>query len=379
MNKYSAIIDTKRQLLKNSSLKDYYPDLINDLDYYWNELPNKIEMLSEEEKIDQYSEITQSIILYFLEFIKKYLKELYNIDIDYELDEIQVIGGCAAYNYHDNKILVSTLGMLIQLENNTSFIQPILHEFRHKLQHDFYQEHDIKSILKYPPYFILIAKHYIYSKSHDSNFYLDNYTNLYPEIDAEEYSLYFLNDFLLDLHSIYNNDLLTEKVIYLQQEIREDLLVIYEILKEKGRVDTSLSQELYSTNPILSTFLVDKTIIDSLVEISYYLNNNPQLQNTYPILNILWNNDKPKDYQELINEKKVLLETIPNQKIKIIGTNIETTTHQQIQEIFNNIIKSDPILQLSEYLYYKKVEKVSIFLKQHPDLIKNKVKQKTIH
>ncbi len=372
-------LTNKLNHLKKIDFYDYFPNIIEDLDYMSEKLWIDMKSLSEEEQVDSRYEINELVISYFMEVIKIYWKEIYHEEVDYSFDELLSIGGCAAYDGKKERVLISVIGLMIQAINTMSYMQPLLHELRHKKQHDFYKEDKIENMINYPAYFLLIEKHYLYMKKHkNDSFYLENYTNLYPELDAEENSVNKLEEIIPTLCGKYQekrtiSEELKEKIILLQRRIQEDTEQIKEDLKEKGRIQTSISQELLIDNPINSFFTEEGRLVDSLVAVDFFLKSHPELQEEYPILKLLWNNNHPKSYQELIVDKKNLLESFPNHEINVFG--ITTTTHHQIEEFYQVIIKSDPILQIEEWQETNQKEKIEEYLKNHPTILEKYSKE----
>lgn len=342
---------TDKQRIEKEELKDAFPIIVDGLSYLYSEFENDWARLSSIEQVEYGYEIYSSIIEYWIEILKKYIKETYERKMQTSFDEILSIGGCAAYDEEKNLILISVIGLMIQQRNMMSFVQPILHEFRHQLQHEFYKEKEIEKILLYPSYFLLIEKHYVYRKNRmTAQEYLENYTNYYPEVDAEEFSVNELSKIIPTLYQKYlqegGSNKLNEKVYEIQKIIEEEQEEIKDYLRILKRIDTNISKELYDSNDIQSIFILEENEINSLSVISQFMNHNHKLQKEYPILRLLWNEDKPKSYQEIMEDRNLLLESIPDKSISVLGR--ETTTHQQIKYFYKTIIKSDKDLQLEE-------------------------------
>ncbi len=375
MRQEELIRSLKKRLkqLKENDFYDYFPNMIEDIEYFYNNLEQEIESLSEEEQIDCNYEIHELLITYWMELLKNYLKETLKQTINYEFDELLSIGGCAAYDEEKDRILLSVIGLMIQEINLMSYVQPSLHEFRHKLQHDYYKEEQIENILSYPDYFLLIEKHYLYRKYHKSDsFYLDNYTYQYPEIDAEEYSSNIIKQILPTLYQKYKkqkgtNKELEERVYLLQERIKNDVKEIRENLEERKRINTPITKELYDKKEITTFFQEENQLRDSIVEVDTFLKNHLELQEDYPILKLLWNDHSPKKYQEILLDQNNLLEIIPNQEIIVFGK--KATTHKQIKKLYERIIQSDPILQIEEWIETNQIEKIEKYLKIHPTIL----------
>ena len=326
------------QLLKKIKKMIKKGNIIDNIDYIWNELVEDMLSLSDEELREVQYPINQIIIEYFISIINQILIQNRMPEYRYKIDEILSIGGTAAYDSQRDIIYLSILRMILDSVNTTSYMQTLLHEYRHKIQHQFYKEKNIKDIEKYPPHMILIAKHYAYEKFHEENnriFYRENYNKLYSEIDAEEYSIKIIKDAITHLrHPI-------------KKQIKKDIEEIEEILRKEKRIDTETSKELLKEEPILSTWTVEKEKKDSLIVVDKFIKTHPEIIEVVPILQILWKEDKIKTYEDLMTEKKQCNNSI----------------------IFDYIIKSDPMLQLSEYIEENNIEKIRFFLMKHPQIL----------
>ena len=325
-------------------------DIIDNLNYIWNDLVIEMESLNSEELIEYNYEINSLVIEYLMKIIKKYYKEKHNIEINYDYDEIYSLAGTAAYDEENDKILLSILGMMFQAPNTSFYIQAPLHETRHKIQHDFYKEKDIEKIIDYPPYFIMIAKHFIYEKNHQENnrsFYKDNYNYLYSEVDAEEYSIEMTKTFIEDLFKNSNRN-------SLKQQILQDILYLKEDLQKRNRIDNTSSHELYTSSLIKSSFIINNYKIPSIILINKYIRLHKELQYKIPVLRLLFNDSIPKEYHEIILDKEILSKKYDKAKV---------------ENLYSYIIKSDPILQLSEYIISNNVDKIKEYIKTYPEIL----------
>lgn len=346
-------LEKKNSAITEEDFYDYFPKMIDDLLDIEENILNGINSLSYDDHVENDYEIHYLMIKYYMEILKIYIKAKYNITINYVFDEFVGIGGSAAYDEEEDSIRISVIGMLVQFINTCSYFQPLLHEFRHKLQHDFYNEEKLENYLNYPAYFILIAKQYLFMTCQQEEFYLDNYTKLYSEIDAEEYSTNELVSIIPFLYQKYqekqeSTEELVNKVSQLLGIIKENSNQIIKRLKDKDRIQTNISEELYGLSDFTSTFLLDGEEVDSITQINQFLKENSTLLKLFPAFQLIMRDDYLKDYQELMQDKKRLLEEIPNIKITPIDFDYPTTTHSQIEELYQTIVRTDPSLQIGE-------------------------------
>ena len=303
-----AIIIQKNKNLKkeisNTSWKSYFPQIVEDLEYIWyNFLPN-LEVLTKDEWIENSYEIYKAMITYLIEIAKIYYEEKYQLNIEYKIDELKIVGGCAAYDEKTEKIYFSIMGMMLKSANISSYLQTIFHECRHVYQHQFYKSSFLEKETKFPTYFYKIAKHYIFEKEfekEDENFYYINYNKIYPEVDAEETSLKELNEFLPYLYRCYQeeekNGILSLKINSIHQRIVEDIEELTKELIGQERIYNQSSNELYRNTTIESTFLINGEERNSMLLIDEYIKKHPNILEKYPVLE--W----AKDEKMLKNRK----------------------------------------------------------------------------
>ena len=346
INKLSYMVED----ITNNKLEDYKPKINDDINFIWNILPEEMEKASDEELIDNRYELNYLVIEYLTILIIKYK----NIDIDYEMDELTSLMGSAAYDYKNNRIILSVLGLMLKAINTTSYIQSIFHELRHFTQHKFYCEENIDEIIKYDPKLLLCLKHHLFEQSHDEDnrkFYNDNYYKLYPEIDAEENSIKEVRKFIETLITDENlKDLLNDEL----EDIRKDI-----------RIDNEASDELNTQIPINTLFTLNKEQIDSLTEIDNFIKTNQQLQDEYKVLKLLFVGNRKKTYEEILRDREELLKKYKN-----------TIYVDNIIKLYKNIIRTDPIYILNEYLDNKDIDGYVEFVDTHSPKLSHEYKKK---
>ena len=268
------------QKIKTSKIETNFPEIIEDLIYIWNDLIYECEELSEDEFRDNIYEINKQIITYFAELVKIYAKEKYGITFNYEIDEITSLGGSAAYNSKENKIMISVMANLIHAINTSSYLQTILHEVEHIRQHNYYK----KTGNNYPSYFSSIEKHYYLIQELskiDDDFYNNNYKNLYTEVDAEESSIKMLKELIpfLEEKGIKKIDYL--KVEKIKKQIEEDIEEIEEDLISLGRIKNQASKKLYEDSTRNLSFILcgEEISSDDLIK-KVIEKNKPVLKET---------------------------------------------------------------------------------------------------
>lgn len=263
---------------KKTDYDTYFPQMIEDLIYIWNDLVDDLEECTNQERINNIYDINETIINYFMEIVKVFAKEKYQLEVEYEIDDIKTLGGCAAYDAENNKILISVMGMMLKAINTSSYLQSIFHELEHQRQHEFYREKIQEERQKYPSYFSLIEKHHIFEKSFSQehpDFYKENYTRLYPEIDAEEESIHMLQELLPTLIQKYQkNNILSEelqsKINVLNKQIIEDIEEIEKDLERNQRIHNKTSEELHNGKEEQSTFIIKNQEVNSQELIDKY-------------------------------------------------------------------------------------------------------------
>ena len=333
-------INKLNDMIKN--LPKTYPNIDEDINYIWNTLPDEMEELTYDQLLEYNYLINRLVITYLAEIAIRYK----NMNVKYNVDETVSFAGTAAYDKENNKILFSTLVMMLCAENTTSYLQTIFHELRHVSQHQFYNEENIDELIKYDPKLILVLKHHIYEEYHPSNereFYSTNYKKLYPEIDAELTAS-------KEIESLVN-DLIKDKK--LKEQILDDLKDV----KEKIDMHPQASKELTTSEPIRTYLRVNGKREDSLILIDKFIKENPVLPDNYKVLRLLFNNYIPKTYDEIIKDRNNLLK-------KYKGSDY----YENIYKLYQNIIKSDPMYQLRDYLSNNSIDDGYNFIGIHPNL-----------
>lgn len=356
--------------IRETNWYQYFPKMLDDLDYIWNGLVEDLETLSKSQLIEHNYEINRLVVEYVMEVIKIYIREQYHMEIQYEFEEVFAFGGCAAYDRKTGIIKISVLGMMIQAINTTSYLQPPLHEFRHHLQHQAYQKENIEDLAKFPPYFILLAKHHAFMQWNsdlEDSFYLDNYNRLYPEVDAETDSVEKLRKILPFLYQKYKrktkskDEYINIKVRTLQQQIEEDEEEIREELRKKERLEETYQKEITTSEGITSFFIIESTEVDSLIAVDQYIKSHPELQDVMPIFALIFQGERTKTYDEIIMDKKRAL----------LEAGKKGISKKQIIGIYSSLIKSDPILYIQDLIAKGKIAEIEEFLKQHPTIREN--------
>lgn len=358
--------DLAIQNLNQENFIENFPNILNDIQYIYYGIKSDRSQLSEIDDFLNGLTITEKSIEYSALLVKQYIKLKYNIDLKIEKNDtydLSMVSG--GYSNKEDVIKYSTMGISLGSNNTLSFIQTFLHEARHKIQHTSYNESDVSELLKFPPNMIILAKDYVFESSNPENnreFYIANYNNLYFEIDAEMFSIETLKNMLLDLFYQYeayakkNKIKISKKILLKVKEIvsnmSKDIEKIEEKTDEMDRVDPAITKETYGLSPIESTYNIHGEEIDRLVVVDKYIKNYPELQTKMPIFKLIFNGDNPKTYEEIMKDKQTLL-------------NNHKDLSYVIEELYGCIIKSDPILYLTDLVMHEEKEAIIRFIDKH--------------
>ena len=109
---------------------------------------------------------------------------------------------------------------------------------------------------------------------------------------------------------------------------------------------------MHVMKPITSSYAYQGEELDKLITLDKYIKNNPEIQETMPIFKLIFNGNVPKTYDEITIDKQRLIGAYPEKR-------------KQITEIYNNIIKSDPILYLTYLVENNLTNEVIKFVENH--------------
>lgn len=354
--------------LKEKDIIYDLPSIVKDLEFIIFDYPNEINNLTEDERINNIHNIEYHKINYLLELIRKYMKLTWSKEFKYEIVDGYLFNSSGGYNQKEDIVTVSIFGMILNTENTTDQIKTIAHEFRHQLQYKFLKEKELSSILDYPPYFINIIKNMLPKEIKtivseegyviDKPYYYDNYKRIYTEVDANFYAMKVVEEFLLDIYEKYpnKNKELSERVNILEKEILIEAKNTKEGLNNEGRIDEIYLNEIYTFDPINSKVIFDNKEEDSLLFINKTINKEDNIEEKYPVLQLIRKNNNPKNYIEIMNDKNNYLRNNINKR--------------KIDLIYKYIVKSDPILIISEYIVNNNIKGIELFLEDHPTFIK---------
>ena len=236
------------------------------------------------------------------------------------------------YNFSKNTINLSERMIGRTDFEHTMFA--IFHEFRHKMQHDDIHNmyNDINSILSIDPATIVLLKERVTHM--DTQLYNANHDCFIMEHDA-------------NLFSLSECSLFIDK-----KQLEQDY-------REIGEANNYINAMITNVD-LSSEEFHDKQHLPIVYEQDYrykkFISSKRITNNS--MLSLIYNSDgTSKTYQELIDEKKKLIEKYKGQTIdrKTSTTNYEhwsspKRAEEHIEEIFKLIIASDPILTLQEYL-----------------------------
>lgn len=349
--------------LKEKDLIKDFPSILDDFEYIVRTYQLKIEGLTENQRINHIYDIEYYKNDFLAELMKKYMELTFNKKFSYEIGEGEIQISSGGYIQERDIVSLSVLGLLLNSENIADILKRITHEYRHQYFFHFMHENSIEGILDYPTYFIKIAKNYIPKPLNNiyddkgifvnNQYYRDNHSRMYSEIDADNFGINTIRKFLLDIYKLYpnKNSKLELKVNKLQQEIIKQSKEVENVLRKEKRLEPAYYSEIYLKKPISSTLLVDGNEIDSLLYTDKTLKNNPLLKDKYEVLNILMKDYKFKSYYELIIDKYQAIEQYGNK--------------EKISTIYDNIINTDPVVLMNKLIVEKDIDGINKFLKEH--------------
>ena len=361
LEKINNRLDKAIANLEIDNFEKLFPIMLDDLEYVLVGIKEDEKQLSSTERFMSGVSLTSKIYNYLAKLASLYFKLLYDINIEIiDSDDYNLSIAAGGYNSEDDKIYYSYLGAMLSKTSDLSFLHTCLHEGRHKMQHDAYQKEDI---LAFQPYMLRLLKENLLEESLQENnrkFYLDNYKKLFTENDAEYFAKQEINSFIQKLMSVYLK--VTNKN---QTDIDNELM--YKISKINHLFNTILKEEKFNIveEVIIQTYdaalITDKLIIkeervDRLTALDKHIKNNPELQEEYPILRLLFNGTTPKNHQEIIADLMKLKE----------GKTL--AEKEKIDSLYDEIIATDPILLLSEILLSGNMSAVEMFMNMYPTI-----------
>ena len=347
--------------INHLDIEDYtklFPLILDDLEYILIEFHNEENKLAPYDEYEYGAEFTEKIIKYFAKLAKLYFKKIYNLEIDIcEKNEYDYAACNGAYNHNDNKIYFSSFGLMIGTESDLSFLHTFMHETRHHIQSTCYKE---VNPLHFPPSMLIILRDHIFDNSKNENnrqFYQDNYDMFYFENDAEYFALKEVKNFINNLTSLYLklNPNIDKSMIKRINKLNNQIQKI--LKKEKFRIDENIIMQIKREEPINGYFTIKDKEIDRLIATDLYIKNNPQLQEKYPILRLLFNGNQVKSYEEIINDKNMYLNNCKNLRER-----------NQIEELYSEIILLDPILTITHYLENNNLKELVEYYDIHPTI-----------
>lgn len=354
-------LDSAISNLDNDDYEKLFPLILDDLEYILRDLKKDTDLLTSGQKFMYGVDFHSKVVTYIAKLSKKYFKILYSIDVNIvEQNDYSLAGAAGGYSYIDDIIYYSSFGSILSKQTNLSFLHTCLHETRHKIQHDFYKSNDY---LSFPPYMLRLLKENLLEDSLSDNnreFYKTNYDALLTENDAEIYAkreiFNFINNLLNLYIKLYNKS--SKEMIDLLVKVNiVNNLFIDTLKNELFRINDNIAQQVYDGDLINCDYIMEKNNIDRIIILDKYIKKHSELQEKYPILKLLFNSDKPKTYEEIINDKNILKEdkNIEEQKI--------------IDRLYKEIIILDPILSLTEKLEYGDTQLVKEYIELHPMLL----------
>ena len=355
-----------RNVESNNYFLEDYPKFLDDLEYILIQLSNDYKQLSIGIQFQNSDIISELVTSFYTKLITKYMKVFQGMDIQIKTDNTATMfGGLGGYLEEDDCIYISELFSSFRIPT----LQTICHEIGHKRQKNIGCIKSFDELLKYPHYMIILLKERLSEKlleRSDHNFYKKNYNLMYHEQEANTYSLEVIKNLLVNTYKNYleyakkNNikvskDLLNQ-LRKIQKKINDELLETKEKFKQKGQFNIDLINEFSGYNSINSKVMLNGKEVDRLILYDKCIKKNPNLQQEYPILQLLFKDDKPKSYQEIVIDLQKWLKLYPNEQNKI-------------KRIYYSIIKSDPMLYISHLVQSGNISLLRNFITNHETVL----------
>ena len=347
-----------------------YPIILEDMIYIFTEYDKDYKKLKNTEQFMNGDVFTSKIVEYSKEFVKKYMKHFYNVDITIEeTDDYSIVLASAAYDRKTGKILYTPLGIMMGCQRPFQFMLSFFHESYHKIQDDALKVDTMEGLLDYPPSMLLELKELLFKESMPDDEFLEaNYNKLYYETTAHIVSISMIKSMFARLNKAYEkycdkNEKVVEKSVLENSSILETIALNtateYEnASKERGRLDNGIIRELHS-RIINSHYVLNGAEVDRLITLDKYVKAHPELKERYPILKIIFNRHyKLRTYEELKEEKT-----------KLLGKR-NVKEYSLVSDIFRTILLTDPILYLNALIETNNYGEIMMLFQKHPTLAK---------
>ncbi len=346
--------------LSSGSFVEIFPLILEDLEYILINYKNDKKKLPPDVEFEFGIALTEKIHEYYAKLAKVYVKEIYGMDMNIILENKYSLSGAGGgYNSQDGNMYYSTMGALLATKSDLSFLHTCLHEACHKLQHRVYMAD--KPVL-FPPHMLKILRESLLEESLTENnreFYTSNYTMLFAENDAENFARKNIYNFIDNLFSLYkrrSNKSSIDMMKFLPKVMKIKDAFVKVLRDEEFRLDPEIIQQLYGENMLNGDYTFHNHQVDKLILIDKYIKFHPELQNQYPILRLLFVENRVKNYEEILQDWD-------NQK-----RNLNQQGQQKIDALYEEIIRLDPILMITSLLEKNDNQSVRDFIDLHPTI-----------
>lgn len=348
---------------------EYFPHIVDDLDFYINEYPNLLLNYDECDLYDNLVDLQKTRIEYFSIVISSYMELIWKRKFKYEID-ITPVTTTGSYDHELDLASFYILTMLVDSNNTCDIFRTIFHEFKHALQHDYKKETNIGRILEYPPEFFTITKNDVpntYNIFTEKNYeillycqgrqyYKHNYKTLYTELDAHNYGLKEAKNFLSKLYEIFpnKNKNIEEQISKIEKQLKEESYIVIEDLKQENKLDQLRLEEITTNRPITSTISFDYHEEDALLFTDKVFREHMELIELNPVLKLLVDDDRIKTYEEILEDKERYSKEYDKSKV---------------DKLYEQIIRTSPMLLISKYIKENDIDRIYKFLEEHPTFI----------
>ena len=359
VEKIKERLEQAKKNLNNDDLEIIFPSILDDLYYLLYSYNIDYNQLTRGEQFEDGYEFGCQIIDYLGLLARKYLKIIYQLDLEIVNEEEYNMAVCAGgYDKKTDKMYYSYFGSTLSYNGQLGFLFTCLHEARHKMQNDLRNNLDGALI---DPRMILLTKEEILENSLKENnrqFYKDNYSEIFYENDAESFAKAEISVFLNNIFTQYTK-LMQSRGKEVSNEIIDkknsiNVLIKLEISQMKSPfTNEEIIGQLNGEIPITGNYQINAEEKDKLIVMDKYLKAHPEMKEKYPLLQILFQGNRVKTYEELMYDKEQLL----------LQGNV-----QNVDRLFYYIIETDPILALKKRLTNGSIDDVKQYLSLHPTL-----------
>lgn len=372
-------LDSCNACVSSENRIETFPELMDSLNYVFNELQEEEKALSPEDQLAYGAEFFDKKVDFYLGLVKRFLDYFYGMKLNIIKDDNIAFSKSAGYNFETKELKVSPLAFSLREKNVTSVLEDIFHEVRRKMQMDSYHSKSLQEFFKHSPNSMILLKEYLYEQAHqeeDRKFFYENRNKMLQEVDADIYGFWAVKNMIAELSREYldyveANHLVIptntmQEIIGLQRQIKSTVAEDEKEVQAAGRLNPFIKEEALGRVPANTLLEVNGELKDRLILYDKYIKENPKLQSEYPILKLILVGDNPKSYKQTMKEKNYLLDRFTGFIEKAIPK--PTPYEVRINKMYECIVKSDPMLYVEDLALMERTQELNEFLQAHPTL-----------